>query len=150
MMTYAEVLFLQAEARARGMITTGPTAAALYQAGIRASMQQHGIGSAAIDAYIAQASTQYAGLRSIYLQKWIALYGNGPEQYSSWRRETVGGHHAPELLPAQKATTTQVPYRVFYPAIEQSTNTDNWAAAVASNGGATLWDKPVWWNTVMP
>ena len=41
-------------------------------------------------------------------------------------------------------------YRVFYPASEQSTNNTNWAAAVAANGGGTLYDKPVWWATVTP
>jgi len=149
MMTLSEVLFLKAEAAAKGWIAG--SAATYYQDGIRASMQQYGISDAAINAYLAQPSTQYAGLRSIYLQKWIALFGNGPEQYSSWRRETVnGGQHAPFLTPAPKATTKVVPYRVFYPASEQSTNADNWAAAVAANGGGTLYDKRVWWASVLP
>jgi len=149
MMTYSEVLFLKAEAAAKGWIAGDP--AQYYRDGIRASMEQYGIDSAEIDAYLAQSSTQYAGLRSIYLQKWIALYGNGPEQFASWRRETVnGGQHAPFLTPAPQATTKKVPLRVMYPASEQSTNTENWSAAVAANGGATLYDKPLWWASVLP
>ena len=146
MMTLSEVLFLKAEAAAKGWIAG--SAATYYQDAIRASMQQYGISDTAIDAYLAQPSTQYLGLRSIYLQKWIALFGNGPEQWSSWRRETVGGVHYPGLLPAQRAPTTIVPYRVYYPASEQSTNAENWTAAVTANGGSTLWDKKVWWATV--
>ena len=149
MMTYSEVLFLRAEAAAKGWTADDP--AVLYRAGIRASMEQWGISDAAITAYLAQPSTQYLGLRSIYMQKWISLYANGPEQYASWRRETVnGGQHAPFLTPAPQATTKVVPYRVFYPASEQSTNADNWAASVAANGGGTLYDKRVWFASVLP
>jgi hypothetical protein len=147
-MTLAEVLFLRAEAAARGW--TGESAAALYAAGIRASMQQYGIDSGDIDAYLAQPSVAYKGLRSIYMQKWIALYGNGPEQFASWRRETVNGQHAPYLTPSPGASVQQIPYRVFYPASEQSTNVENWSAAVAANGGGTLYDKPLWWQVAGP
>jgi hypothetical protein len=145
MMTYAEVLFLRAEAAARGWTAEDP--AALYRQGIEASMEQYGISQGAIDDYLAQPGVAYAGLRSIYFQKWIALFGNGPEQWSSWRRETVNGVHAPGLLPAARGPTQKVPYRVFYPASEQSTNVDNWQAAVTANGGTTLWDQPVWFAT---
>ncbi|MFL5384813.1 MAG: SusD/RagB family nutrient-binding outer membrane lipoprotein [Longimicrobiaceae bacterium] len=148
MMTYSEVLFLKAEAAAKGWIAG--SAATYYQDAIRASMEQWGIGEAATNAYLAQPSVAYTGLRSIYMQKWISLYANGPEQYASWRRETVGGQHAPYLTPAPQASTQVVPYRVFYPASEQSTNEENWSAAVAANGGGTLYDKRVWWATVLP
>jgi hypothetical protein len=148
LMSYAEVLFLRAEAAAKGW--TGESAALLYAAGIRASMEQYGIDGADINAYLAQPEVQYAGLASIYFQKWIALYANGPEQYASWRRETVGGVHHPFLTPAPGAQVQKIPLRVFYPASEQSTNNEHWSAAVAANGGATLYDKPVWWNTVQP
>lgn len=149
LMTYSEVLFLKAEAAARGWIAG--SAADFYAQGIRASMEQHGISDSAIDSYLAQPSVAYAGLRSIYMQKWISLYGNGPEQFASWRRETVnGGQHAPYLTPAPQATPSVIPDRVFYPASEQSTNAENWAAAVAANGGGTLNDKRVWWASVLP
>ncbi|HEU4562886.1 MAG TPA: SusD/RagB family nutrient-binding outer membrane lipoprotein [Longimicrobium sp.] len=148
MMDYAEVLFLRAEAAARGW--TGDNAATLYQSGIKASMKRHGVDSLAIETYLAQPEVAYTGLRSIYMQKWIALYGNGPEQYASWRRQTIGGDHVPFLTPAPGAQVQKVPFRLTYPAQEQSVNAENWTAAVAANGGATLYDKPVWWNTVMP
>jgi hypothetical protein len=148
MMTYSEVLFLRAEAAARGW--TGESAADLYAAGIRASMQQHGIATDDINAYLAQPEVAYQGLRSIYMQKWISLYGNGPEQFASWRRQTVGGARVPYLTPSPGAQVQQVPLRVYYPASEQSTNAENWTAAVASNGGGTLYDKPVWWASVTP
>ncbi|HKP76028.1 MAG TPA: SusD/RagB family nutrient-binding outer membrane lipoprotein [Longimicrobiaceae bacterium] len=148
MMDYAEVLFLRAEAAAKGWTAEDP--ADLYRQGIAASMHRFGIGDAAIAAYLAQPGVAYAGLKSIYFQKWIALYGNGPEQFASWRRETVGGVHYPGLTPAAASSGKKIPYRVFYPASEQSTNAENWSAAVAANGGSGLYDKPVWWASVTP
>jgi len=52
LLTYSEVLFLEAEAAERGWIPGGSAAAATYYANaITASLQQYGIGAAAITAY---------------------------------------------------------------------------------------------------
>src|SRR5205807_3479071 len=50
LLTYSEVLFLEAEAAQRGWIAGDP--ATFYTAAIRASMQQYGISDAAINAYL--------------------------------------------------------------------------------------------------
>lgn len=144
-MTYAEVLFLQAEAANRGLITGN--AKQLYEAGIRAAMQQYRAGGAAlisdaaIDAYLARPAVQYkggaAGLQQIYLQKWIALYMNGPEAYAEVRRTGF-----PELEPADG---DQIPNRVTYPNQEQTLNGTNLQTAVKRNGGLSLHDK-MWWQ----
>lgn len=146
-MTYAEVLFLQAEAAERGWIPGN--AAALYQAAIRAHLTQFNIANdaftdipaAAIDAYLAQPRVQYAGLQSIALQKWIALYGNGPEAYAEWRRMD-----GPALTPGRDALNERrIPTRLPYPVSEQSLNGENHAAAVTRQGGASL-NHRVWWD----
>jgi hypothetical protein len=142
LMSYAEVLFLQAEAAQRGW--GAGVAATLYAQGIRASLEQHGIPSAQIDAYLLQPRVVYNpanGLAQIALQKWIALYMNGPEAYAEWRRTGV-----PNLavVPAS-SNGSRIPVRVFYPSSEQSYNNTNLQAAVARNGGNTLND-PVWWD----
>ncbi|HEX2206358.1 MAG TPA: SusD/RagB family nutrient-binding outer membrane lipoprotein [Longimicrobium sp.] len=146
-MTYAEVLFLQAEAAERGWITGD--AAALYQAAIRAHMTQFNvqgdaftdIPAAAIDAYLAQSGVAYAGLSSIGLQKWIALYGNGPEAYAEWRRTGY-----PALLPGPNAANDRlIPRRLRYPVSEQSLNAAALAEATQRQGGAGLNDR-VWWD----
>lgn len=147
-MTYAEVLFLQAEAAQRGWIAGDP--AALYQAAIRAHMTQFNIANDAftdiaadaIDAYLAQPRVQYAGLQSIALQKWIALYGNGPEAWAEWRR--LDG---PALTPGRDALNEKrIPVRLPYPVSEQSLNKEANAAAVERQGGAGL-NNRVWWDT---
>lgn len=138
-MTYAEVLFLQAEAAERGWIQEDP--AALYRAAITASMQQLSIGAQAITDYLAQPRVAYAGLPSIGLQKWIALFGNGPEAYAEWRRTGY-----PVLVAGPDALNDgKIPVRLPYPASEQSLNNANVQAAMARQGGATL-NSPVWWD----
>ncbi|HEX6964715.1 MAG TPA: SusD/RagB family nutrient-binding outer membrane lipoprotein, partial [Gemmatimonadaceae bacterium] len=139
MMSYAEVLFLEAEAAERGWIT-GVTAAQLYSDAITASMQQYGIDQTAIDAYLAQPSVAYAGgsdgLRQIALQKWIALFGNGPEAYAEWRRTGY-----PNLTPGPDALNDGlIPVRLPYPSIEQQLNSANLDAAISRQGGASLND----------
>src|SRR5207302_9793089 len=73
-MTYAEVSFILAEAAERGWVTTAGTAAALYNQGIQASMDQWGVtDAAAVAAYLADTAIAYKGgtpgLRQIALQK---------------------------------------------------------------------------------
>ena len=143
LMSYAEVLFLQAEAAERGWITAD--AGALYEAGIRAAMAFNEIDAADIDAYVAQAGIAYqggaAGLEQIALQKWIALFGNGPEAYAEWRRTGV-----PALTPGPDAINDGlIPVRLFYPSSEESLNRTAVEAARARQGGATL-NSPVWWD----
>lgn len=139
LMTYAEVLFLQAEAAERGWISGD--AAALYRAAITAHMQMLGVSSTAIATYLAQPRVAYAGLPSIGLQKWIALYGNGPEAWAEWRRTGYPNLRAgPDAL-----NDGRIPVRLPYPTIEQSLNGANLAEAQARQGGATL-NSPVWWD----
>lgn len=143
LMSYAELLLLQAEAAERGWISA--SAADLYHGGIRAAMEFNGIPAGEIAAYLAQPSVSYqggaAGLRQIWLQKWIALFGNGPEAYAEWRRTGV-----PELTAGPDALNGgQIPLRLFYPAIEQSLNGTNVREAASRQGGAGF-NNPVWWD----
>lgn len=139
LMTYAEVLFLQAEAAERGW--TQGNAAALYRQAITAHMQQVGVPQGQIDAYLAQPTVAYAGLPSIGVQKWIALFGNGPEAYAEWRRTGY-----PTLTAGPDALNDgRIPVRLPYPASEQALNKAALDAAKARQGGATL-NSPVWWD----
>lgn len=139
LMTYAEVLFLQAEAVQRGWITGD--AAALYRAAITAHMQMLGVSAGDITNYLANARVAYNGLPSIGLQKWIALYGNGPEAYAEWRRTGF-----PNLRPGPDALNEgRIPLRLPYPTIEESLNRAALQEAVSRQGGSGL-NNPVWWD----
>ncbi|HEX8273230.1 MAG TPA: SusD/RagB family nutrient-binding outer membrane lipoprotein [Longimicrobiaceae bacterium] len=144
LMTYAEVSFLQAEAAERGWI--GGSAATFYNEGIRASMRTVGISDAAIATYLAQPSVQYkggaAGLNQIYLQKWIALFGQGIEAWSEYRRT---GQPALPLAKSPVAGVTSIPRRLTYPTTEYTFNEVNVTAAAAAIGGDQLGTR-VWWD----
>jgi hypothetical protein len=142
-MAYSEILFLRAEAVQRGWVAGD--AGELYQQAITAAMTQIGVPQAEISAYLAQPRIQYqggqAGLRQIWLQKWISLYGNGPEAYSEWRRTGV-----PELLPGPDAVNEgRIPVRLPYLDREKSLNQAEVEKAIARQAGATI-NTPVWWN----
>jgi hypothetical protein len=141
-MRYDEVLFIRAEAAARGWTTEN--AAILYDAAVTASMQFWGVSSpTVITAYLGQAGVKYDAARAldqIAYQKWIALYNEEIEAYSEWRRTGV-----PVLTPGPKAAFASVPRRLTYAGIESSLNSANLASAVTAQGGAALTNR-VWWD----
>jgi hypothetical protein len=141
-MTYAELLFIKAEAAERGWITG--SAAQFYADAIRASMDQWGIATAAIDAYLAQPGVVYAGgaqgMKQIAYEKWVALFNQETEAYAEYRRLDF-----PVLVPGPDAATTTVPTRLPYPDIEQSLNAENLAAAKSAQGDTDITGH-VWWD----
>jgi hypothetical protein len=147
-MTYAEVAFLQAEAANRGLGGLTPAqAAGFYESGIRASMEQWGVTDAAkIAAYLAQPNVAYKGgvdgLQQIYTQKWIALYSDGIQAWSLFRRTC-----SPANIHAGPATITSSVMRRFeYGTTERTANGANVEAAVARQGPDDLATR-IWWDT---
>jgi hypothetical protein len=150
-MTYAEVLFLQAEAAERGWITA--VAADLYAAAIRANMTQYrsapvppanGPTDGEIDAYLAQPRILYTaapGLQQIALQKWLALFMQGSEAWANQRRTNM-----PALATGPDLTLSSIPVRFSYPPLEQSQNSANLEAAVARQGGGNDLITRLWWD----
>jgi hypothetical protein len=165
-----ESLFLQAEARERGFITTGPTAAALTNAGIQESFTFVGAGSAA--AYIAgnagypdvdytaaplAAGRPGGGLFTIISQKWFALNGlNTEEVWTDWRRvnysatrntfvygEAVDHPDGPGpalSVSPQRAAGVTIPLRLLYPQTEYNFNPSN----VGAEGTITPYTRIFW------
>jgi hypothetical protein len=146
-MTYAEVLFLEAEAAERNWI--GASADQLYQDGIVANMELyddwgHAPSSAEITAYLAQPEVQYSsatGLEQIALQKWIALWMNGSEAWAEWRRTGI-----PDLQMGPDVIISRIPVRFSYPDSELSLNEANVTAAIDRQGGGRNLTTPVWWD----
>ena len=147
-MTYSEVLFLQAEAAARGWIAGD--AATLYMEAIEANMNQYdawGVGPSdtEIADYLAQAEIAYTGLDDIHLQKWISLYMNGSEAWANVRRTGV-----PERpIGADLAWLGKIPARFSYSPDEQSLNNDNLQAALSAQGMSSPdITTEVWWDPI--
>jgi hypothetical protein len=144
-MTAAEILFIKAEAAQRGYITGGATSAAqYYEDAIKASMEYNGVASGDIDTYLAQANVQYnsANWRELIgTQKWIALYMQGIQAWSEWRRLDF-----PVLSPGPAAVIPTIPRRRAYTSDEYSTNRANVEAAAAKLTGGDKFTERIWWD----
>jgi Starch-binding associating with outer membrane len=151
-MSYAELQFLLAEAREKGMITTG-SADVYYNNGITANFNywkalvpvQYNLNINMPAGYLTQAAVAYSGtqadkLGKIALQKWIALYFSGLEAWFDWRRTGM-----PEIIPgAANLNNNKVPVRFIYPLAEQSLNGANRQRAVAAQGGTDDINTKMW------
>ena len=148
LMTFAELLFIEAEAAERSLGGLVPAQArGFYEAGITASMQQWGVTDpSAIGRFLSQPAVAYqagtAGLKQIAVQKWIALYTDGLQAWSEWRRTCQ-----PSTIAAgPAAVVSYVPRRLYYPTSEASTNGASLSAAIAAQGPDNFstriyWDK---------
>ncbi len=143
-LTYAQILFSQSEAAKLGWIMGD--AKALYEAAIKASFQQWNVFTdASYAAYIAQPTVAFTDAKALELigtQKWVALYMQGYEAWSEWRRTGF-----PKLTPAPGAgnPSKQIPRRQQYPTTERDLNSENYAA-VNTRQGADADNTRVWWD----
>ncbi len=138
-MSYAELQLLMAEAAHRGLIAGD--AASYYNEGVRASLEANGV-DGGFSGYINSPDVVYNatdGLRLISEQKWIALFAQGIEAWSEWRRTKI-----PTLVPAFEAALSEIPSRYTYPNEEETLNGSNYQAAVSAQGADALTTK-VWW-----
>ena len=138
--TYSEVQFLLAEAVERGL-TTG-SASTYYNAGITASMQDWGVASADISAYLLTVPYDSATWKQkIGEQSWIALYNRGFEAWTNYRRLDYPALQVPEIT---YGDITEVPKRYSYPNREQTLNAASLEAAVAKLGNNAITTKIFW------
>ena len=138
--SYAQVCFSYAEAHLRGWTGLAGDAQTWYELGIAASNAQWGVASADAAAYLA--SVAPVSMETMATEKWVALYMQGYESWSEWRRLDY-----PVLATAKDALTgTGIPVRYGYGARTASANKANHDAAVAKISGYSQ-DSKVWWDT---
>ncbi len=154
-MSYSEVLFLEAEAAWRGWISADP--ATLYNQAVQAAFEMYistGYATAPtqadLDAYMQNPRVVYqggdAGFAQIQLQKWISLYQIGMEAWSNWRRIRIPDLKPGPDLAAGLGGINIIPVRVPYPSNEQSLNNASLMAAVQRQGGGLSLVTPMWWD----
>jgi len=140
--TYEEVLFLKAEAAARGWLMEDP--AVLYLEAVGTSLSHWGVSASAIESYLNQPEIAYDVTnfrKSIGDQKWFALYLQGMESWAEWRRLDY-----PELVKAPDAASgREIPRRKGYPITEISLNLESYNAAVSRQGPDEMSTR-VWWD----
>ncbi|WP_103071279.1 RagB/SusD family nutrient uptake outer membrane protein [Aquimarina sediminis] len=170
--TKAEVDFLKAEAALRGWFGVLGTPKENYEEGIRASFVQHGI---PVGGYLTdntstprdykdilnpsnnisypsklkiaydESGTKEAQLEQIITQKWIAMFPDGMEAWSEYRRTGY-----PQVFPVVINNSgglidTNIQIRRFnFPDTEVNVNTENVKKAIGylkgpDNGGTRLW-----------
>ena len=138
LMSYAQLKFLMAEAANEGLISGGITNALMYyNEAITANFEFNGLAAVAAADYIAQPvigfATQTDARTKIAEQQWLALFGQGFEAWTEWRRTKI-----PVLSPAIEGNINQIPSRYFYPTTESSLNADNYKSGAQSIGGDEL------------
>jgi hypothetical protein len=169
--TAAESLLIQAEARQRGILTTGPSAKQLLIAGIYESFRWLKVGAtdaeseAAADDYLAYNAgypdVDYdapalapglpaGGLYTILSQKWFALNSIAPyEIWTDYRRTAVvygvgGGFTAGPTISVDPGTPAgaKIPVRLFYPQNEYNYNAEN----VSGEGTINVTTSRIFWD----
>ncbi|MCF6212732.1 MAG: SusD/RagB family nutrient-binding outer membrane lipoprotein [Flavobacteriaceae bacterium] len=140
-MSYPELKFLMAEAVTKGYISGD--ANSYYIEAITASLEFNQVPAPAIASFLTEKAlntgSTSAALEQIATENWIALFSQGVEAWTEWRRTGF-----PVLTPAFEADLTEIPSRYNYPTLESSLNAANYNAAVANQGADNL-TTPVWW-----
>lgn len=141
-LSYAELSFLKAEAANEGYISGGTVKALQYYTeGIQASFEFNGVDASE---YLAQPgigfTIQSDARVKIGEQKWLALFSQGCEAWTEWRRTGI-----PELSSVPEGAINQIPTRYYYPTTENSLNKDNYDAGVQKIGGDEL-TSPLFWQ----
>ncbi len=174
LMVAAEIHFLLAEASLRGW-STGGTAQGFYESGIQTSFDQYGLSGAAayssnatdtpimyVDTNNPSNSTDYgsslsiawddsadfeSSLERIITQKWIAMFPDGQEAWSEFRRTGY-----PRLFPVVinnsggEVDTDEQIKRVKYINSEYAQNPGGVQSGVSCLGGADTGGTPLWWD----
>ena len=141
---YAEVCFLKAEAALNGW---GGDAEEYYNAGIKASFEDWGIGDE-YDSYIDNEGVAFDGtLKQIIEQKWIASFTTAAESWMDWRRTGY-----PEIETGPYALKDRIPLRYYYGDNEKNSNSLNYETALSNleetnysttDGADSPWSK-IW------
>lgn len=137
-MTYSELNFILAEAALDGDISGD--ADAYLKKGIEASFDQYNL----------QASSEFltkigsATKESIMEQKWVALFGQGIEAWTEYRR--TGLPKMPENDPRAIFENDGVlPTRLPYPTTEYSLNRVSLEEGISKNDGGDNMKTKLWW-----
>ena len=140
LLTYAELNFLLAEAALVGTYSAGEDAATYLDRAINASFTQY-----AVDKPVNYTAGRSAvDLEMIITEKWKALFGQGVEVWTEYRRTGFPVLPAPDPR-AQFENQGRVPTRLRYPESEYSLNGASVAAGVEMNGGPDNKLTPLWW-----
>lgn len=137
-MTYSELNFIIAEAAVDGDISADATE--YFNKGIKASFEYYGL--TASDAFITGLGA--VNKEKVMSQKWIALFGQGVEAWTEYRRTGY-----PVLPPKDPRSIFEndgvIPTRLPYPTTEYALNKAKLDLGTAMNGGPDNMKTKLWW-----
>jgi len=137
-MTYAELNFILAEAAIDGDIAGDPDA--YFKAGVEASFAQYSLTPTAD--FLSKLGT--ATRAKILEQKWVALFGQGIEAWTEWRRTGLPVFPAPDPR-AVLNNDGVLPTRFTYSTNEYSLNKAGVEGGVSLLGGKDDMKTKLWW-----
>ncbi|MGD0342139.1 MAG: SusD/RagB family nutrient-binding outer membrane lipoprotein, partial [Bacteroidales bacterium] len=132
LMSYAEVKFIEAEARYK-LNAGDPLAVTAYNEGLKSSLEREGVYGDGTWYNANKISAASITIEKIIDQKYLSSFLQ-VESWTDWRRTGY-----PVLTLAIGALTSEIPRRYPYPQDERLYNGDNMPA------GLTLTDH-VWWD----
>jgi hypothetical protein len=143
LITAAEVHFLVSEAAARGY-SVGGTDEAYYNSAIGVSMDEWEVSIEDAATYLALSEVDYTTadgdwMQKIGSQKWVAMYNNGYEGWTTWRLFNLS-LNGPEV----DGVTLDIPTRFLYPVSEATLNGSQYDSAAAAIGGDSKTTKIFW------
>ncbi|MDJ1482201.1 SusD/RagB family nutrient-binding outer membrane lipoprotein [Cytophagaceae bacterium YF14B1] len=141
LMSYAELLFIKAEAAYNGITAAGDVETNYIDA-IKASHEQFSL--VASDTYLSGIAYKGGeeGYTQIMEQKWIALFGQGLEAWAEQRRSGIPALTAP----VSNFNDNIVPTRLPYPSSEEALNSSNFANALSRQGGENDKKLKLWFE----
>lgn len=152
LLSYAEVCFIIAEAVERNWAVSVPVAELWYNKGIVSSFVEWGItDDQVIDNYFFQKEVNYNTAsgdwkQKIGVQKWLALFMQGYQAWSEWRRLDFQKLEMPVDGPLGDIGNHPAPLRLVYPLDEQNLNNANYNKALQLLGGPDKLSTRVWWD----
>jgi hypothetical protein len=143
-MRYSETMFYVAEAAMKGY-NVGMTAETAYNHAVTASLEENGVDEADADAYMAASAKFNNTTDQLYEQLWIALFKQGMEAWSLYRRTGVPKDHY--VAPGSPYTGhNSPPFRYPYPQNELTYNGAN-STPFVNEVNDDFWGKKMWWDT---
>lgn len=135
-MTYAELMFIKAEAMNDKQAYLDGIMASMEKMGVEADMAYMDAAAAAFDAN---------SLEAIINQKWVALFGNGAEAFTEYRRTKYPA--TIQEVPGSVFPGQGVPHRFAYPVTEFGVNEANLDAAIARQNidNTGIFGDEMWW-----
>lgn len=139
LLSYSEVLFMKAEAAARGF-NVGGTAENLYDSAITESMKEYGLPTTAATTYLAANPYNATNWKkSIGEEAWVAMYNRA---FAAWN--FVRRLDTPTLANPVNSNVAGVPVRMIYSDQEYTLNRANVSAAASKIGGDAVTTKLFW------